>query len=219
VLRLLVCALPLVSDTISPFGRVQSNRNTLWLLGHACFMLLVGISWSVGLFMASFLLLEPALHVAVHALSLAVLLTNNRSVCQQFLEQQDTDGVVIDGLGAALRALVTSAAPLAQQELDGSLSAAHAGRMINCMAGSTAMQVALGCVLPTLLVWQLQSGMAASIAAHAAARLDTLLAAQVSESQQARLATAVARSAQGCVWLCTVSSLILTFCLCLRFLN
>ena len=40
-------------------------------------------------------------------------------------------------------------------------------------------QVSLGLVLPTLLAWQLQSRMAASIAAHAAQRQDSAMLQQV----------------------------------------
>lgn len=42
-------------------------------------MVLVGISWAIGLFVSTFLLLPPAQHVAVQAAALAALLQNNRS--------------------------------------------------------------------------------------------------------------------------------------------
>lgn len=85
LLRLLVCALPLVHDTVKPFakgfdlGEQASDHPLAWQLGRAIFMLLVGISWAVGMFLATFLLLPPAQHLAVQAASLAMLLTNNKT--------------------------------------------------------------------------------------------------------------------------------------------
>ena len=84
---------------------------TAWQLGRAAFVLLMGISWSVDLLLATFLLLPPAQHLAVQALSLAILFANNHPVCQHFLEQHTSNGAVVDALDAGLRTLVVSAAP------------------------------------------------------------------------------------------------------------
>jgi hypothetical protein len=226
LLRLLVCVLPLLSDTISPFGQGLDSESPqpslLHQLGRAAFMLLVSVSWAVGLFLASFLLLPPAQHLAVQAASLVPLLLNNHSVCQHFLAQHPSNAAVIDTLDAGLRALVVSVAPVAHGELGAARP--RASRTASCMAGAAALQVSLGLVLPTLLAWQLQSS--TSAAGGMGGEPGTPPAGAVAAVQErpcrgARLAAAVARSAQG--WaaklLFTGSSMLLTFCLCVEMLD
>lgn len=87
VLRLLVCIVPLVADPITPFSKGLALKQesphedplSPYQIARGAFMLLVGISWSVGLFMAALLLLPPALHMAVSTASLLLLLSNNES--------------------------------------------------------------------------------------------------------------------------------------------
>lgn len=226
LMRLLVCAVPLVSDTVGPFGPGFGDRpSAAWQAGHALFMLLVSISWALGLFLGPFLLLPPAHHLAVQAASLAVLmLRHNRAgarrgllrggvvglrgawraeclgrlqgvtplpiqcsschhapACEGFLAQHPGNGAVVDVTDAALRAVVTAAVPAAGLQLEELGDAA--GPAARCVAGVAAMQVSLGLVLPTILAWQLQSRMASSIAAQAAARRDAAMVAQVRGSQ------------------------------------
>jgi len=78
--------MPLATDTVTPFVKVLPASvdlppvvALLWQLGRACFVLLVCLSWAVGPFIATFLLLPPAHHLAVSTVSLAALLSNNRS--------------------------------------------------------------------------------------------------------------------------------------------
>lgn len=68
------------------------------------------------------------------------------------------------------------------------------------------LQVSLGLVLPTILAWQLQHGMAASIAAHARSRRDLTprsrraMVDRISRCQEQRVCGPVAKATQG---LCT----------------
>ena len=68
-------------------------------------------------------------------------------------------------------------------------------------------------MLPTLLAWQLQSGMAASIAAYAQARQDSAMVAEVQRSHCTTLCGAVASATQGfpAKLLVTLGSMLVTY--------
>ncbi|PSC69525.1 hypothetical protein C2E20_7034 [Micractinium conductrix] len=202
LLRLAVCALPLVADTVGPFGRgcslpvrLPAGAAVAWQLGRGLLMLCVGLTWTVGLFTATFLLLPPLDHVAVSSVSLTALLLHNRTVCERFLEQHPSNGAVVDALDVALRALVVSTAPVAQAEMG--VLGGRVGRQVACQAGAAAIQVSLGVVLPTMLAWQLQCRMAASIAEHADATHNAELSAQVRRSKHVKLCAALSHATQG----------------------
>jgi hypothetical protein len=210
VMRTLMLALPFVSDTVGLFPPPQ-DLALARQAGRALFMLLLGISWTIGPFVATFLLLPPAHHLMVNIPALALLLRRNRSACTAFLDQHPSNAGTIEAIGSVLRATMVSMAPAAISPVDA--LGAGASQLAVCMASSAAVQVSLGLVLPTLMAWQLQSRMAASIAAHAEARQDSAMLQQVRHSQHAKLCGAVASATQdfGVKLLLTLSSLTMTF--------
>ena len=78
LMRLLVSALPLFNDSVSPFAGNGAGSGPWVAFGRGAFMLLVSVSWSVGLLLACFLFLPPTTHLAVQALCLALQLPHNR---------------------------------------------------------------------------------------------------------------------------------------------
>lgn len=104
------------------------------------------------------------------------------AVCREFLEQAPASAAIIDGMDAALRAGAMSVAPSAAWA-DGPL-AGGVPRNVACQAGAAALQVSLGGVLPTLLAWQLQSRIAATLVAQAQARQDSAMMHQVGQAPE-----------------------------------
>ena len=99
------------------------------------------------------------------------------AVCRDFLVQAPGSAGIIDAVHAALRAGAMSVAPSAAWAEDP--LAVGLPRLAACQASAAAMQVSLGGVLPTLLAWQLQSRIAASLVAEAQARHDSAVMQQV----------------------------------------
>ncbi|KAI7839424.1 hypothetical protein COHA_006825 [Chlorella ohadii] len=206
VMRTLICVLPFASDTVGLFPPPENftpARQASWGL----FMLLLGISWTIGPFVATFLLLPPVHHLMVQIPALVALMRRNRSVCAAFLAQHPSNAGIIDSIGSVLHAAVASVAPAAPFGPAEALGL-QASQQAVCMASSAAVQVSLGLVLPTLLAWHLQSRMAASIAAHAEARQDSSML-----RQHTKLCGAVATATQefGVKALLTLSSMTLTY--------
>lgn len=162
-LRTSVFLIPLIMNTqraIQPAGstgsggsdeRVPSLGGTL----RSLFLLLLPLAWVDGCLVAAVAWpLPPLAHLLLQTVGVGMLMWRAPTGCAQYVAQHSSNGRVVHALYWVLRQLASLLCLGTREHLAAAATAASDTEQ--CTAVVWALQVSLGLVLPTLLVWRPQ---------------------------------------------------------------